>query len=98
MNFPHPHQPKDNSDDEINENFHTAHGSDRCGHSGTVLERGHRPEHWFESGDRGSGYYRQAANADELCRSRTAHGQAVRGWRVLLLEVARGIGVTTDPK
>ena len=52
-----------------------------------VLERKPNPEH-FRSCYGGSGYHREALDAGELRRSRTAYSQTVRSWRVLLLEVA----------
>ena len=61
----------------------------RCGDgyrcSGPVLEWRNHLDDRFRASDRGTGHYRPAIDADELRRSRTAHGQAVRGRRILLL-------------
>ena len=88
MNCRLAHQRKDNSHDEISKDHDATRGGAYCRGGRPILERKLRPEHHVQSRDGGSGYHRAALDPGELCRSRTAYGPAVRGWRVLLLEVA----------
>src|SRR5271169_6127054 len=67
------HQRKDSSHDEASEHWDASRGGDRCRRSGPVLERRHNTH---GSDDRGSGYYRQTPDTDELCRSCKAHNSS----------------------
>jgi hypothetical protein len=88
MNCHQRHQRKDNRHDEISKDTNAYRGGDGYWCSGPVLEWTNHLDDRFWASDRGSGHYRPATDAYELRWSRKAHGQTVRSWRILLLEVA----------
>ena len=85
MNCRQAYQRKDNSDGKGTEDTNAYRGSDGYRRSGPVLEWRNHLDDRFRTSDRGSGHYRPATDTYELRRSRPAHGQTVRSWRVLLL-------------
>ena len=88
MNFRLAHQRKDNSHDEISEDTNAYRGGDGYRRGSPVLEWTNYLDDRFWASDRGSGHHRPTTDTYELRWSRKAHGQTVRSWRILLLEVA----------